>query len=85
MPSDSRSVETFPNDYNKELKFPGLKYASTIGLSGVGTYVYLVGLRGWSNTSGGHSHEIAFSNNGIYVRVGTSETTWGAWKTLITY
>jgi hypothetical protein len=85
MLSDSRSVATFPSDYNQELKFLGLKYASTIGLSSGDIHAYFVGLRGWSDFSGAHSQEIAFTNSGIYVRRGTSETTWSAWKTLITH
>lgn len=83
MPADTRDVATTCRDYNNIFSFVGLKTASAIGLpSAVGTYSYLVGLCGWSDASGGETHELAFTNNGIYCRKGGS--SWGAWSSLAT-
>ena len=79
---DYRSVATTPNDYDRKLKFAGIKVSSTIGSPTTNTYAYLVGLRGYGNSSGGNSHEIAFYNGGISHRDGSS-TSWGSWKQLI--
>lgn len=82
-PGDNRSVATTPETYNSKLQFSGLKTASVIGLpSSVGAYAYTVGLRGWSDSSGGNAHELGFTNKGIYYRNGAS--TWGNWCSLAT-
>ena len=82
-PGDQRSVATTPNTYSNQLIFQGLKTNSVIGSPGNATYSYLIGLRGWTDSSGGNSYEIAFNNAGIYVRNGAS-TSWGAWERLST-
>lgn len=79
---DKRSVATTPNDYKNNLIFQGLKTNSTIGSPSGDSYSYLVGLRGWNDSSGGNSHEVAFNNNGVYTRSGAS--TWGSWAKLLT-
>lgn len=82
--TDTRSVETVPTDYKNVFSFPGLKQNSTLGLSNVGTYSYLVGIRGWGDKSGGGAHELAFNDYGIYRRNSTSSAdTWGSWIKLI--
>lgn len=43
----------------------------------------MFGLRGWAESSGGNSYEIAFNNTGIYVRTGATDT-WGAWQRVYT-
>jgi len=78
---DQRSTATTPNDYSNRIIFKGLKGNSTIGSPSTDTYSYLVGLRGWSDSSGGNSHELAFNNSGIYARNGAT-TTWGSWQAL---
>ena len=87
---DNRSTATIPNNYNNfpnsphgGIAFRGLKYCTTIGLNSGTTYAYLFGLRGWGDSSGGNAHEIAFTDNGIYVRNG-STTAWGSWNKLNT-
>jgi hypothetical protein len=79
---DNRGVATTPNTYSNEFSFKGLKQGSTIGL-GNATYAYLFGLRGWAESSGGKSHELAFNDNGIWTRRGAT-TSWEAWQKLIT-
>lgn len=81
--SDTRSVDTVPNDYNGKLTVSGLKSNSTIGLSGGGIYSGVVGFRSWNDSSGGNSQEIAFAANGnLYRRYG-STTEWGDWLQFI--
>ena len=79
---DNRSVATTPNSYKNKLSFAGIKYSNKIGSPTTSDYVYLVGLRGWSDSSGGNSHEIAFYEGGISHRDGAS-TAWGGWKQFI--
>ena len=76
--TDNRSVVTTPNDYNSKFEIKGLKTNSIIGITGGGTYSALLGIRGWTNSSGGNSHELAFDGNGeIFHRHGAT-TTWNA-------
>ena len=85
---DNRSVSTTPNDYTSNGGYPnriifrGLKSNSYINSPSSDTYSYLIGLRGWSDDSGGNAHEIAFNNNGIFRRNGATNT-WGSWYKLI--
>ena len=86
---DNRSVATSPNDYTSsggranKLVFRGLKSNSYINNPSSDVYSYLVGLRGWSDDSGGKAHELAFNNSGIYTRNGSS-STWGNWEKIYT-
>lgn len=78
---DNRAVATTPNNYKNALIFQGLKNKSTINNPSNDTYSYLIGLRGWSDSSGGDAHELAFNNNGINWRHGATDT-WSEWKTI---
>ena len=82
---DNRAVATKPTDYSNSISFRGLKNNSTLGISTTnGTYSYLVGLRGWSDKSGGGTHELAFNDGGIFRRSSTtSADTWGSWLKLL--
>lgn len=80
---DNRSVATTPNDYKNKITFAGLKTNTTIGRPSTSPYSYVVGLRGWSDTSGGKAHELAFSDNGIFHRIGATDT-WEAWSMMLT-
>ena len=79
---NNRGTNTSPKDYNNDIIFRGLKTNIAINSPNSDTYSYLVGLRGWNDSSGGGSHELAFNNQGIYSRIATSEIAWGAWKRL---
>ena len=82
--ADNRNVATTPNDYNithGQIIFQGLKVNSTIGSPSDNNYAYLLGLRGWGDSSGGNAHEFAFYNTGIAWRYGAT-TTWSSWKHL---
>ena len=80
---DKRSTETTPNNYANALIFQGLKSKATIGSPSDDNYSYLIGLRGWSDSSGGNSHELAFNNTGIFWRQGAT-TSWGSWYRIYT-
>ena len=79
---DNRTVATKPNDYVNKIIFQGLKTNSSFGSPSSDTYSYVIGLRGWSDSSGGDSHELAFNNSGIFRRQGAA-TDWNSWKKII--
>lgn len=82
--TDNRSVNTTPNDYNGVFKISGLKQNASIGLSSGTTYSAVLGIRGWADSSGGDSHELAFNGaGGIWTRSG-STTSWGSWQKIVT-
>lgn len=79
---DQRSTATTPDSYSNTFVFQGLKSNSTIGITSTNTYSYVLGLRGWNDSSGGDSHELAFNGNlGILTRSGA--TTWNAWRRIL--
>ena len=79
---DKRAEATTPNSYSNKFIFQGLKTNSSFGSPSTDTYSYVLGLRGWSDSSGGNSWELAFNNSGIYSRNGAS-TSWGNWYRLL--
>lgn len=79
---DNRATATTPGDYPNTLRFRGLRNNSAIGSPSSDTYSYVIGWRGWSDSSGGLSREIAANNSGLYTRTG--DATWGAWEKLLT-
>lgn len=81
--ADNRDTNTKPNDYANTLIFQGLKNNSKINSPSSDTYSYLLGLRGWSDASGGNSHELAFNNTGVYWRNGDS-VSWSKWHRIYT-
>ena len=80
---DNRNTATKPSDYNNRITFAGLKTNDTVGNPSSTTYNYVVGLRGWSDTSGGKAHELAFNDNGIFHRIGATDT-WETWAMMLT-
>ena len=80
---DQRNNDTTPNSYNNNFIFQGLKTNSKIGSPTSDNYSYVIGLRGWSDSSGGNSHELAFNNTGIFWRSGAT-TAWGNWYRIYT-
>lgn len=80
---DNRTTATTPNNYTNQLIFRGLKTNANFGTPSSDTYSYVVGLRGWTDSSGGDSHELAFNNSGIYWRHGAT-TTWSTWDKIAT-
>lgn len=80
---DKRNEATTPNSYTNKIVFQGLKTNSSFGSPSTDTYSYVIGLRGWSDSSGGDSHELAFNNTGLYWRRGAT-TSWGNWNRIYT-
>lgn len=80
--TDNRNTNTKPNDYNGILNIAGLKVNDKIGLDTniYETYSCLIGVRGWSDSSGGNAHELAFTGNGHIVHRHGSTTSWGSWN-----
>ena len=80
--TDERDIDTIPNDYNSKFDIKGLKKNSVIGITDEGTYSGLLGMRGWSDSSGGNAHEFALTQNGnIKHRHGSTED-WNNWRTI---
>ena len=79
---DTRSTGTVPNDYNRAFAVSGMKSSSAVGTPMSGTYVSILGFRGWSDSSGGIATELAFGDEGIAFRQGAT-TAWGSWLRLI--
>ena len=80
---DNRNIASKPSDYNNRITFAGLKTNDIVGNPSSTTYNYVVGLRGWSDTSGGKAHELAFNDNGVFHRIGATDT-WEAWTMMLT-
>ena len=80
--TDNRSTNTIPNNYNSVFNIAGLKTNSAIGLdaSTYGDYSCLMGVRGWSDSSGGNTHEIALTGNGYLMHRHGATTSWNGWK-----
>lgn len=76
---DKREVATKPSDYTNQITFCGLKRNSVIGSPSSDAYSYVIGIRGWSDNSGGYTREIALNNTGMYIRKASGDTTWYAW------
>lgn len=79
--TDTRDSATSPNTYNNVFKCVGIKRLSPMGLSGKasGTYLNVMGSRGWNESSGGDSMEFAFANGGeMWLRTGLT-TSWHPW------
>lgn len=79
---DNRGAATTPNDYVNKIIFQGLKTNSSFGSPSTDQYSYVVGLRGWADSSGGNAHELAFNNSGIYRRSGFT-IYWGPWLKML--
>ena len=75
---DNRAVNQKPMTNSKTFGME-FKSASTIGLSGIGTYVALLDIPKWNDDSGGKHMQMAIADtNEIYVRGGSS-SGWGGW------
>ena len=75
---DTRSVNQKPTTNGRTFGME-FKSASTIGLSGIGTYVALLDIPKWNDTSGGKHMQMAIADtNEIYVRGGDG-SGWGSW------
>ena len=75
---DTRDMNQDPMTNSKTFGME-FKKADTIGLSGVGTYVSLLDIPKWHDTSGGKHMQMAITDtNEIYLR-GGDDNGWGSW------
>lgn len=79
---DKRSVATTPNDYTNKIVFAGLKAKATVNNPSSDTYSYVIGLRGWNDSSGDKAYEFALNNSGINYRLENTNTTWNSWNAI---
>lgn len=82
---DKRTTATTPEDYKNDIIFQGIKTKDAINIGGVSSsgYAYLIGMRGWHDETGGHAHEYAFTDQGVFHRMSVSSSTWGSWEKMI--
>lgn len=79
---DTRAVATAPANYTRAVK-PSFKLGTSVGFT-ESAYYTLLGLRGWSDDSGGPAHELAFSGSkGIFYRTGTQAAGWTGWRRVL--
>lgn len=79
LAQDTRNVATTPDSYNGNLQFH-LKQASTLSLNNQGAYVPLLGMRAWTDNSGGKAFEMAFTDyDQVFLRSGFSPS-WDGWR-----
>lgn len=82
--TDSRDEDILP--YSSEFQYgfwgPHIKTKGVDGLSDESAYHTSIYISRWRNKSGGHAHNLAFTDNDkIHFRGGTNEG-WNAWKTV---
>lgn len=78
--ADTRNDPTTPDAYNAKLLPVGIKTPAASGITVGWSYATLVGIRGWTDKSGGKAHELGFDGGGkLFHRVGL-DTTWEAWR-----
>lgn len=82
---DTRSTNYTPyqSGFNKGWSATHLKQNTTDGLSDGGTYHSSIYVYPWGDSSGGHAHNLAFTDNGnMWMRHGTS--SWSSWVKVYT-
>lgn len=89
---DVRNTNTTPSDYKRKFKFVGIKSPTAIGLTSTtcGSWLSLIGWKGYSDNSGPKSWELASDQkNRLHVRSGTGVQSsgsgnedWGNWNTI---
>lgn len=85
--SDTRSVATNPGDYAFKVRLLQLKLCSAVDLDEQSSSAFcsLVGFRAWgTDDTGGRAHELAYANDGVWYRNGTTAAGWGAWSKMPT-
>ena len=79
---DTRSTVISPYNGGNHVRFD-FKGNSADGLNDGGAYHGIMHFQQWSDSSGGKSHQIGFTdNNNIYARINSNNSTWGSWSRL---
>lgn len=80
--ADERDATIYPNTYGRGV-WAFFRSNNADGLNDGGTYHTVLNIRQWANSSGGLSHQLAFTDNGgVWHRTALSETAWGEWSEL---
>ena len=81
--ADERNTTIYPDTYAGRGIRGLFRANATDGLNDGGTYHTVLHIRQWANSSGGLSHQLAFTDNGgVWHRTAQSETAWGEWSEL---
>lgn len=81
--ADERNTAIYPDTYAGRGIRGLFRANATDGLNDGGTYHTVLHIRQWANSSGGLSHQLAFTDNGgVWHRTALSETAWGEWSEL---
>ncbi|MGG3508281.1 pyocin knob domain-containing protein [Paenibacillus lautus] len=83
---DNRSIASKPSDYSQNVAYT-FKTGSIVGLPAE-QFVVIHGFKGWTDDSGGVTHEYASggTTGGMYHRTGSAANdTWGPWMQIIDY
>ena len=70
-------IDTYASTQREVREF---KYANKIGCGSSAIFGYLTTRIPWSDSSGGYPKQSFEMNGRLYVRQGTNDTTWSAWK-----
>ena len=84
--ADTRNTDSAPNALSAGV-YADFKANATTSLNDGGTYHALISFRAYSSgndMSGGYPLQLGFTaNNRLWIRTGTSTTTWGSWRTFV--
>ncbi|WP_316815849.1 hypothetical protein [Pedobacter nyackensis] len=80
---DTRSVNELPSEFSSSISFD-FKGTSTLGLSGAGSWAATTTFVPYVDVSGNGSvaYRMAHSQGNMYFQSATSQSAWGAWKTV---
>jgi hypothetical protein len=79
---DTRALASTPSSYDGSAQLH-FKASAVIGLS-TSYYCTVLGLRGWTDDTGGKAHEFAFGDdNNVFLRSGFNSTGWGGWRSFL--
>lgn len=76
---DTRDTNEAPTFFDNEVSYD-FKRTSTIGVPASGTYCGLMTFAPWRNDSGDQSHQVAYTNDGLFLRSAfPNSSSWNAW------
>lgn len=81
---DTRDAVTTPSTYSRSFQ-THLKFATSIGVERAFPNIFytVLGIRGWSDDTGGKGQELAFSNdNRLLIRSGYN-ADWEGWRSVL--
>ncbi len=83
--ADTRSVNTNYTQLGDKGVYADFKLNTTIGLPTTAGFSPVLSVKPWSDSSGGHAHQLAFHGTGaVYYRLLRHDDTFGAWQKILT-